>query len=87
MRKSAIAILITILSMPLVTVSISAANQQPIPNQNNVSTRADETLKNPKDLKTRRSGASKHARLRKERDARHKITVLQNRPSTNTTQQ
>ena len=87
MKKFTIAMGITLLTLSFATASRASADQQAIPNQNNVSSRSDTAFKNPKDQKTKRSGASKRAQLRKERDAQRKITVLQNRPSANTTQQ
>ena len=77
MRVTSLAI-ITALQLLLFTVVCTAGAQtKPVPNQDNVSTRSDATVSNPKDEKAKKSAAVKRAQLRKERDAQLKAKTQQ----------
>ena len=75
--KAFVTLMAMVVSCSVLVITGGAfAEQLPTPNQDNVSKRADETFKNPKDAKIKKRAASKRAQLRKERDAKRTVKVV-----------
>lgn len=75
--KNLLILMVMVVSCAVFTSSGTVfAEQLPTPNKDNVSKRADETFKNPKDAESKKRAATKRAQLRKERDAKRTVKVI-----------